>query len=302
MPPEVSIIIINYNTLSLTRQCILSVLEKTKDCRYEIILVDNASQEEGIDQLQFLSNNVKLIKSSRNLGFAGGNNLGINHASGEFILLLNSDTELKNNAIKIGKEVINDDKKIGVLSGSLLNPDGTIQAQAGKFPSALRELSELIRLNKILSSRQKSKLYLGTLANYKKIVDADWVWGAFFMFRKTDLELFPDGKLHAAFFMYVEDMQWCHYFKKTLKKRIIVHPEPKIVHHIGGSDKSKAKGFDRYKEKVLPNEYDWMVLTKGRLYTSLFYLIKGLHYYTLTRNLENKKKAKTFLKTAIIGY
>src|SRR5690554_7896405 len=111
MPPEVSIIIINYNTLSLTRQCILSILEQTEDCSYEIILVDNASQEVGIDQLLILSNKIKLIKSSQNLGFAGGNNLGIYHASGEFILLLNSDTELRNNAIKIAKEVIIKDRK-----------------------------------------------------------------------------------------------------------------------------------------------------------------------------------------------
>ena len=95
----VSIIIINYNTFELTSQCIASVEEQTKGIAYEIILVDNASKECSPQQFTAKFPTIHLIESSVNLGFAGGNNLGIAAAQGDVILLLNSDTKLINNAV-----------------------------------------------------------------------------------------------------------------------------------------------------------------------------------------------------------
>ena len=162
---NVSIIIINYNTFELTCACIQSVLDKTLDINFELILVDNASVEcdPGLFSQKFPS--IKLIRSGTNLGFAGGNNLGIKVAKGEYILLLNSDTVLKNNAIKISCDRLKSSPGIGVLSCKLLYPDERVQPVAGRFPSLRRELRNLLRLNKGLSQEQRAEMFLGTEFN-----------------------------------------------------------------------------------------------------------------------------------------
>ena len=98
---QLSIIIINYNTFTLTSNCIQSIHDQLKEVDYEIILVDNASVE--CDPYLFKNKypSINLVTSNTNTGFAGGNNLGLQHATGKYILLLNSDTELINNAPKI---------------------------------------------------------------------------------------------------------------------------------------------------------------------------------------------------------
>ena len=90
----VSVIIINYNTFQLTCDCISSVLKHTKMVSYEIVLVDNASTERNPALFLEKFPSIKLVKSEKNLGFAGGNNLGINIATGDYFFLINNDTEI----------------------------------------------------------------------------------------------------------------------------------------------------------------------------------------------------------------
>src|SRR4051794_40929468 len=96
---EVSVIIINYNTFSLTCKCIESIINKTSGIEFEIILVDNASTECDPDLFKKKFPFITLIKNKENSGFSRGNNTGIHSAKYEYILLLNSDTELVNNAL-----------------------------------------------------------------------------------------------------------------------------------------------------------------------------------------------------------
>jgi GT2 family glycosyltransferase len=294
-----SIIIINYNTFQLTVDCVRSIHEQTnRATTYEIILVDNGSTECSADRFLEHFPDVRLIKSPVNLGFAKGNNLGIAHASGEFILLLNSDTVLLNDAVSIAIDAMRSDSQIGVLSGQLQYPNGEHQAVAGVFPSLFREIKELLRFTRFYKGERRAHYYLNDLWNYNQAVDADWVWGAFFLFRKTDLEKFPNGKLHDNFFMYFEDVQWCYYFKNKLNKRIHYSPEPKLLHYIGRSDKQVSSGDDKYFCKILPNEKCWMRTTKGDIYTRLYYFTKSLYYLSLRRKLD-VAKAKLYRKIAL---
>src|SRR5437763_942905 len=101
-----SIIIINYNTFELTCNCIESVIQYTTTIPYEIILVDNASTECDAELFKKRFPQIKLVKNPENNGFAKGNNLGIKHAEGDAILLLNSDTYLKVNSDTYLKDII----------------------------------------------------------------------------------------------------------------------------------------------------------------------------------------------------
>ena len=96
---DVSIIIVNYNTCELTKQCIDSVFEKTSGISFEVIVVDNDSKDDSIKVLS-QDSRVNFIESGANLGFGRANNLGIKHSTGKYVFFLNSDTLLLNNAVK----------------------------------------------------------------------------------------------------------------------------------------------------------------------------------------------------------
>ena len=117
---DVSIIIVNYNTLELTKNTIDSVNEKTKDLNYEIILVDNASTDGSVEFFEKeYKNKIIFIKNDENLGFGRANNRGIKIAKGKYVFLLNSDTLLINNAIKILFDFMEKNNNCGVCGGNL---------------------------------------------------------------------------------------------------------------------------------------------------------------------------------------
>ena len=118
---ELSIIIVNYNTLELTTQCIKSIVTETKNINYEIIVVDNASIEKQINKIPTISPFVQLIKNTTNLGFGIANNIGMKAAKGAYILLLNSDTIIIDNGIEKSLKYIKENSAIGVLTCQQLN-------------------------------------------------------------------------------------------------------------------------------------------------------------------------------------
>lgn len=289
---NLSIIIINYNTFQLTCQAIESIVENTKDCSYEIILVDNNSKECSSELFLQKFPFIQLVKSDVNVGFAGGNNLGLKYAKGEYVLLLNSDTSFLNDAASLAYHFICKDSTIGVLSGRLLYPDGKDQPVAGRFPSLKNELLELFRWYKWESPSHKSKRLLGTQWDYNMNVDSDWVWGTFFMFKKDLLLLFPEGKLQDDFFMYYEDVQWCYYIKEILKLRVVYYSKPKIVHYLAASTESSERIY-MHREKIIPNEFRFLKSVKGKYYTLLYYWVKKIHLYSL-RSEAKREEAKWY--------
>ena len=141
---DVSVVIVNYNTFELTSAAIRSLRKFVQGLNYEIILVDNASTETDADRFKESNPDIILIKSEKNLGFAGGNNLGIQKASGKAILLMNSDAELLNDAVSICYKNLFSHPSIGITTGRLQYPDGSVQHQCGKFPSVKQPLMELL--------------------------------------------------------------------------------------------------------------------------------------------------------------
>ena len=251
---DVSIVIINYNTYDLTTDCVHSVIEFTKDLFYEIIVVDNASKAFNENEFRARFPEVKLVMCEKNLGFAGGNNLGNQYATGKYILLLNSDTYLKENAILTTFKYLEARPKVGVVSARLIFPDGRHQSVAQRFPSPKYLMIELFRLQKLLSKREAGKLLLGAFFNHDENTEVDWVWGAYFMFRKEILEQLPLKKLDDSYFMYFEDMQWCMDIKKIGYK---VHfcADAEVVHIMGGSSGNKIKLMEQYEPVFLERNF-----------------------------------------------
>ncbi len=236
---DVSIIIINYNTFQLTCNCIQSIYQKVNGLSFEIVLVDNASVE--CDASLFLQKfpDVKLIKSATNTGFTGGNNIGISHANGNFILLLNSDTELLSNAPKICIDYLKANTIAALATAQLQYPSGKLQYNCRRFRTITWELLEVFPFFKLLPKKKQEELMLHHYFTHDRTMNCDWVWGTFMMFKKELLMELPQKKLSNDFFMYCEDVLWCLEIKQ-LGYDIVFLPEAKVMHiHKGSSSPDK---------------------------------------------------------------
>ncbi|HEV8081394.1 MAG TPA: glycosyltransferase family 2 protein [Chitinophagaceae bacterium] len=278
---QLSIIIINYNTFQLTSNCIQSIKGKLHDLTYEIILVDNASSE--CDPNLFLEKfpQINLVASPTNTGFTGGNNIGISKAAGEYILLLNSDTELINNAPSICFDYMQQYPLAGMTTAQLTYPDGKLQYNCRRFRTIRWELLEIFPLYLLLPKKKKEQLMLHHYFDHKSIMKCDWVWGTYMFFPKKIISELKENKLADDFFMYVEDALWC-WDLKNLGYEIHFLPEAKVMHiHKGSSSKDKMlsirktgiKNHAAFMKKYYP-DYRWNIF--AAIYYTKQYAILGL--------------------------
>lgn len=227
---DVSIIIVNYNTKDLTLQCLESVYSFTKGLTFEVIVVDNSSNDDSIAKIKQFYPQTKLIESDKNLGFGIANNLGYQNSKGEFIFLLNSDTILINNAIKILWEFLNKHENIAIAGGQLYAKDGLtkVHSYSCVFPSIFMEIDQLFvhSFTKIIEKKRYE--------NIKKngFFQVAFVTGADMMLRRSDIENI--GFFDPLFFLYFEETELAYRYFINGKISVFV-PEAKIIHLEGGS-------------------------------------------------------------------
>ncbi len=258
----VSVIIINYNTYKLTSACIRSVIEKTHDIVYEIILIDNASSECDPQIFSDEFPQIRLIRNSSNMGFAKGNNIGIMESKGEFVLLLNSDTLLIDDSISILHQQMALRQHVAIATGKLIFPDGRLQGSCQRFPSIGLFLFEVSRAQKLFKRERVGRILLGSFFDYESEVYPDWVWGTFMMIRTKRINELPGQKLNEDFFMYCEDIQWCLDFKK-IGYQIYYSPLAKVVHLMRGSSADtkvlNTKNFELFLGKNYNRIHAWLL-------------------------------------------
>jgi GT2 family glycosyltransferase len=283
---EVSIVILNYNTFQLTCNCIQSVLDYTKDISYEIILVDNQSTECDAEEFKQKFPSITLIKSKENGGFAKGNNLGIGVASGEFILLLNSDTYLIEDVISKTIHYYRKEQLKGLIGCKMIYPNGKIQHTARKFRSISWEILDICRFFLyLIPYKKRANTMLGKYFKSDFTTNCDWLNGAFFIFPKMALEKMPNKKLDDRFFMYGEDHLWCWQFKQ-LGYSSTFYADSKIVHINNGSTIKEKK------QKLLTTMFDNEIEIIKIIHSNNDFKKKSLIFiYTL------KEKSRMFIKS-----
>jgi hypothetical protein len=204
---DLSIIILSFNTKELTINCLNSIVDQYKqeldNAQFEVIVVDNASTDDSVKAVEKLkTSNLKLIKSEENLGFSKGCNLGAKNAKGEYLLFLNSDTEIKDQGFVKMVDYLRKNEQVGILGGALKNDEGTTQASAGKFYNLFVLFLTMIGLERF-----------GLLMESPKIIKkVDWVSGASLMIGKKVFEKI--GGFEKELFMYGEDLELCFRAKK----------------------------------------------------------------------------------------
>ncbi|MBR4625239.1 MAG: glycosyltransferase family 2 protein [Alphaproteobacteria bacterium] len=237
---DVSIIIVNYNTLALTRNCLKSIYEKTKDIEFEVIVSDNGSNDGSVEMIKNQFPQVILIENNANLGFGKANNIGYRHARGRYVLFLNSDTVLLNNAVKLFADKIQTlPENIACLGCRLSGVDGRNIHSYGNFPTFWNELRrrpfaflDFLKLgNKGFDTNP-----IETIGNNCYLVE--YITGADLFIKKSVIEKY--GLFDEDFFMFYEDTEIQYRYKKNGLYSCIIE-SPKIMHLWGGSNTKHSK-------------------------------------------------------------
>lgn len=241
-----SISIVNWNTCELLKNCIESIYKETSNIQFEIILIDNASSDDSVEMVKSDFPGIILIENSRNRGFAAANNQGIRISTGRYVLLLNSDTIVCDNAIEETVQYADKHPEAAVVGCQVWESADTIQMTCFRFPSVA---------NLFLSS-----FGLATVFKRNRILGREWMlwWkrdsereidlvsGMFMLVRREAIE--QVGILDERFFMYCEEVDWCYRFRKA-GWRILFWPGAKIIHVAGGSCSSNQVMLKMFVQK-----------------------------------------------------
>jgi GT2 family glycosyltransferase len=234
---DISIIIVNWNTRDILRDCLSSVFKQTQGIEFEVIVIDNGSSDRSTEMVEAEFPQVIVIANAENLGFAAANNQGIAVARGRYILLLNSDTLILDDAIAKAVQFADSHPDATVIGCRVLNPDRTLQPTCFMFPSLLNMLLSSTYLYKLFP---KSKFFgreQMTWWDRNDTREVDVVTGCFMLVRRGAIE--QVGLMDERFFVYGEETDWCYRFKKAGWK-ILFTPDAEIVHFGEQSSKQMA--------------------------------------------------------------
>lgn len=204
---DVSIVIVNYQTKGLVRECIKSFKRLSSKCSYEIIVVDNSIDHGLKEILHTRFPDVMYIPLKRNLGLSRGNNIGFSVAQGKYILACNSDIVALQGALDSLVDFLDRNPDVGLVAPQLLHPDRSIQQSYFRFPTLFTPALRRLFLGNFRSIKKHLDWFLMKEVDLSTPTPIDWSIAACWLFRKS---LFKHiGKMDERFFLYLEDTDWC---------------------------------------------------------------------------------------------
>lgn len=229
---DLSIVLVNWNSVPYLRECLTSIYQNTHNISFEIVVIDNASPDGGIDTLTTAFPNITIVKSKHNLGFAAANNIAFQHTKGENILFLNPDTQIIGAAIPLMLDRLKTLSDAGIVGCKLLNTDLSIQTSCiQKYPTILNQVLDIEHLR--LRWPECPLWAIGPLfLASTKPVKVESVSGACLMIKRDVFErvnLFSE-----EYFMYAEDIDLCHKVSRIGLANYYVG-EAVVIHHGGKS-------------------------------------------------------------------
>lgn len=272
---DVSIIIVNYNTKDITKGCVESVYEKTKDITFEVIIVDNASTD-GSKDLFEKDPRITYIYNTLNKGFGAANNDGIKVAKGRNILFLNSDTILVNNAIKILSDFLDHNIEAAGCGANMLDRNMNPTHSFGRFfPSIFWEINMLFH-------NIPERIIYGKHTNYNysnRILKVAHIVGADLMVKKSVIDQI--GGFDLCFFMYREETELCfRIIKKGYKLYSI--PYAKIIHLEGQSLKCSTEINIKKIQWIQNSTYLFLNMYHGKIYVNI---VRAIQYISVCTHI-----------------
>lgn len=247
MNKDLSIIIVNYNSKDVLKECLYSLRTISNKLDFEVTIIDNASTE-SIIELPTIYPQFNFIYNESNIGFAAANNIGIKKSKGKYILLLNPDTIVNNKSFQPMINYLEEKEDVAIVGCKIFNADGEIEKSTHSFPSLLKEFvhaNEFIKnlfgyesksaalLKKFFKSKSLESYW-----DHNSIREVDHVTGACMMVRREAIE--KVGLLDEAFFLYNEEVEWGLRFNKAGYKSVFL-PDSNIIHLFGHSTKQQVQ-------------------------------------------------------------
>lgn len=234
-----SIVIVNYNTRDLLRDCLRSVYASQGDLHYEVIVVDNCSRDGSVAMVEEEYPQATVIASPINGGYAYANNLGLRQAQGHYLLLLNPDTVLPPNALMDMITFMEQHPDAGVAGPKLVLADGSLDLACRRsFPTLQVAFYRLVGLSKRYPQSQRFNRYNLGYLDPDQMAEVDSVVGAFMMIRREALE--QAGLLDERFFAYAEDIDLCYRIKVEHGWRVYYNPQVVVTHYKSQSTRKRA--------------------------------------------------------------
>jgi hypothetical protein len=238
MKKSLVIVIVNFNTLDLLQQCLEHLQKVLNAFSFEIVLVDNASTDGSQEWIQALANEKNhCILSPRNLGFAGGCNLGIQQSTSEYILLLNTDAFPEPGSLQTLVKYLEQHPDVGIVGPQLVYPNGRWQRSTGRVPSPRSAFLDAIGLTSL--AHTLAAIFWPLTGQWWRPREVEYVDGACMLIRRTVVD--EIGSLNERFFFFVEDAEYCARARQYGWK--VIHlPESRVIHLRGGSSSQKDYG------------------------------------------------------------
>ncbi|MCC6445776.1 MAG: glycosyltransferase family 2 protein [Armatimonadetes bacterium] len=222
----------NWNNRRDLEPCLNSIYGQEQGIAFEVIVVDNDSEDDSVALVESLFPQAILIVNPGNLGFSAGNNVGIRAARGRYVMLLNTDTIAHPGALAEMVRFMDACPKAGISGPKLLNRDRSLQYSCRHFPTLSAGFFRNTFLGRLFPKNRFAGDYLMTGWDHAETRAVDWVSGACMVVRRKALE--DIGLLDESFFMYCEDVDWC-YRAKEAGWKTYYHPEAVVTHAIGRS-------------------------------------------------------------------
>lgn len=248
--PQISIIIVNWKVRPLLEKCLESILADTENFSKEIFVVDNDSRDGTPEMIMADYHQVTMIALPRNRGFARANNLALKQSSGEYIFLLNPDTEIQPGFFKTILAYFQAHPEVALLGPRILNSDLSQQASIRRFPNLISQLLVLFKLTKIWPDNKFLQKYLAADFDYNREQEVEQIMGAAMIMPRATYEKI--GLFDQKFFLWLEEVDYC---KRVKDAGLLIKylPTASLIHHSGISF-SKEKIF---KKQLI---FDWSLL------------------------------------------
>ncbi|HET6976305.1 MAG TPA: glycosyltransferase family 2 protein [Pyrinomonadaceae bacterium] len=272
MAYELSIIIVNWNGGSLLTRCVETVVSSAPKISYEIVIVDNASDDDSVAQLRasavvqqmMATEQLRLVFNSENRGFGAANNQAFALTYSPFVFLLNLDTEVPPGTIDTLVQKLTSDPKIGACGPKLLNADGTTQTSVFFNPPRVwHTILSQLWLYRLLPQRFRGELLLGWHWSHDRERSVPMLGGAAILAKREVIE--EVGGFNERFHMYAEDNEWCWRITKS-NWRLMFVPEAILLHHGAQSSGKRWTPADQIRVRLRAGfNFERQVLPRWRL-------------------------------------
>lgn len=299
MSVKLSVVIVNWNVKECLRRCLASIYTHTKGIDFDVFVVDNDSSDGSQDMVQREFSQVHLIANSENAGFATANNQALEKCEAAYVLFLNPDTELLDNALQAMVAFMDAHPAAGSMGCRLINPDGSLQHSCRSFPSLFTDLAGNLYLDWMFPKSPFFNRYRMGFWEHDRVREVEVPAGACLLVRHEVIKKI--GPFDMRFFMYYDEIDLCYRIKKNGWKTLFV-PSIEVVHYTSQSSKQVPMETVRriYRSRLLYFEKHYGAWAIMFLFFSLAvrtFLVWGI--FPLSRLLCGNPRDNAYIKDVV---